>query len=109
MGPLIVAKEKQFVFYDREPNRAPELIAFKNSLALVKEVACIQFLVSQELVSGTVNSVCPRFGHDVDNGARETTIFRVEGICKQPKFLNRVEGGHDGSTVINALLNVTAI
>ena len=106
---LIVAKEKQLVFHDRETERSAELITFKVPTHRVEVTPCIQLLVAQKFVGRTMNLVGSRLGYDVDDATGEPTILRIEGIRQQPEFLDRVEGRHDGSAVKNTFLHVPAV
>ena len=108
-GSLIVTKEEKTVFDHRASDDAPKLIALENTLGGIEEVAGIEHIIPQKLEGCAMNLVRARFGNRVDNGAREASILRVKRVRHQPEFLNGVERGNDGSPVVPAFFNVSAV
>jgi hypothetical protein len=78
-------------------------------LVQIKKVARIQFLVPQEFITGTVKIVAAALGDDIDDGARKAAVFGVKRISDQPEFLDGVERGNNGRTIVAALLDIPTI
>src|SRR5580698_1217053 len=89
---LDVEEEKRLVFLDGPAQRAAELVPLKsrNRIA-VEEIAGVEVAVAQELVSRSVELICPAARDDQNLSTRPFSVFRFVGIAEQVKFLNRVD------------------
>src|SRR5207302_6748273 len=69
----------------------------------------VQHRVPEKLIHVPVNTVGSRFCYDVDDGAGVATVFGVEGIGQNAKFVDTVRRGLHGGQVDELVVGISAV
>src|SRR4029077_12114898 len=108
-GALVIREPEKLVLPERPSDRVTKLVAPEFRLGLIEEVACIEFVVAQELEGVAVNAIGAGLGYRVHHRAAEFSVFGVKAIGDEAKFLDGVQIGNQSGAQIASLPHVPAV
>src|SRR5439155_9835323 len=87
---LIRTEEEDFVLLDRTTQRGPELVHAEGRAVALEELATVELVIAEELISIAVKLVPTGLGDHGGHSAHRVTILGRDVFRINAEFLNRV-------------------
>src|SRR5439155_9238886 len=85
---LIIGKPEDFVLPERTSDGVTELVLAQFSDAAIEVPGGVEFVVAQEFKHSSMNAVGSGLGYRIHHTSAEFSIFGIEAVGNETKFLN---------------------
>ena len=102
-------KEECLVLLDWSAECSAELVLIELRLECVEVSGRVQHLVAEKLVYIAMKIIGSGLGDDVHYGARVPSVFGVEGVGQDAKFLNAVGRGLHCGQIYELIVGVSTV
>src|SRR5579872_518952 len=106
---LIIAEDKDRVLFNRPSQRAAELVLVERFTFRGKEVARIQFRITQKLEAASMKGISTGLGDGVHYTTRVVAVLRVEVVGQNAEFFKRIDVRDDQRAAVLQLLHVCPV